>query len=140
MVCPTQPVRNITYAQGESIYLNSYWLPNCPTLPPGLDLCVFDTNVNMGPGEGTMILQYVLGISVDGIWGPQTAAAVAGITDVVSVINAYTARREAVYRTFGGFSEFGGDWIRRAQTIGSQSARRWPVFQRCNAVAAQARA
>ena len=120
---PDQSVRNITYAQGETIYLDSYWLPNCPSLVPGLDLCVFDTNVNMGPTMGTMILQYALGVIViDGIWGPQTAGAVAGITSSIPIIDAYTARREAVYRTFGSFGEFGVDWIRRAQTIGSQSA------------------
>lgn len=119
---PTRPVQNITQAEGEAIYLNNYWLPNVASLPAGLDLCVFDSNVNMGPREGTMILQHALGIPVDGIWGPQTAAAVAAITSVASVINVYTARREAVYRSFGGFAEFGGDWIRRARTIGSQSA------------------
>ena len=130
---PIQSVRNITKPQGEAIYLNGYWLPNCPKLPAGLDLCTDDTNVNMGPRQGTAILQYALGgISVDGIWGPQTDAAVAALTVdpgaltisqvVIPVINAYTARREAVYRSFGSFGEFGGDWIRRAQTIGSQSA------------------
>ena len=129
---PNKSVLDITYAQGEAIYLSSYWLPNCPSLPPGLDLCVFDSSVNMGPGEGTMILQYLLGISVDGIWGPQTAAAIRALTVdpgnltisqvITSVINGYTARREAVYRSFGEFGEFGGDWIRRAQTIGSQAA------------------
>lgn len=116
-----QSVRNISQAEGEAIYLNGYWLPHCPDLKPGLDLCVFDTNVNMGPGEGTRILQYALNISIDGIWGPQTAAAVANVANVQSVIASYTARREAVYRSFGTFSLFGTDWIRRAQTIGSQA-------------------
>jgi lysozyme family protein len=120
---PIQSVRNITKPQGEAIYLNGYWLPNCPKLQPGLDLCVDDTNVNMGPREGTAILQYAIGgISVDGIWGPQTNAAVTNITNIVSVIDNYTVRREAVYRSFGTFGEFGTDWIRRAQTIGSQAA------------------
>jgi lysozyme family protein len=119
---PIQSVRNITKPQGEAIYLNGYWLPNVPKLSAGLDLCVFDTDVNMGPGQGTMILQHVLGIGVDGIWGPQTNAAVADITNVVSVIDNYTMRRESVYRSFGTFGEFGTDWIRRAQTIGSQAA------------------
>ena len=81
----------------------------------------------MGPGEGIAILQHAIGgISVDGIWGPQTDAAVSSLApsgvSLLSVIEAYTARREAVYRSFAGFGEFGGDWIRRAQTIGSQAA------------------
>jgi len=119
---PDQSVQNITYAQGEEIYLDSYWLPNVSSLPPGLDLSVFDTNVNMGPSMGTMILQYALGVTIDGVWGPQTAGAVAAITSSIPVIDAYTSRREAVYRSFGDFVYFGDDWIRRAQTIGSQSA------------------
>jgi lysozyme family protein len=117
---PTQSVKLITQAEGYSIYQSKYWQPYCPLLPVGLDLSFFDTSVNMG-NESIKILQFVLGIGVDGDWGPQTAGAVAAITNVVDVINAYTARRLAVYQSFSTFQYFGPDWTRRTNQIGSQS-------------------
>lgn len=114
-------VINITQTEGYTIYWQSYWLPRCPGLKPGANLVYFDTNVNEGPGEATKILQVALGISNDGIWGPATQAAVDGISDVVTFIQAFTARREAVYRMLPGFGEFGTDWIRRSVEIGNQA-------------------
>jgi lysozyme family protein len=118
---PEQNVKQITQSEGQAIYLANYWQPHCPQLPIGLDLSFFDSSVNMGGKQATEILQFALEIGVDGIWGPQTAGAVAGITDVHGVINAFTAQREAVYRSFSTFQYFGADWIRRATEIGDES-------------------
>jgi lysozyme family protein len=118
---PITSVRNITEPQGQDIYYHSYWLPHCPSLAPGVNLCIYDSDVNMGPTEATKIFQYISGVTVDGIWGPQTAAAVADIKSVAGVINNFTARREAVYREMSDFKYFGTDWIRRAQQIGQQA-------------------
>jgi lysozyme family protein len=116
-----QSVKLISQAEGQAIYQMSYWQPYCPQLPAGLDLSFFDSSVNMGLGEATRILQFVLNIPADGTWGPQTAGAVTGIANVTTVIEAFTARREAVYRTFATFQFFGTDWIRRTQEIGDES-------------------
>ncbi len=116
-----QDVRQIAQSEGQAIYLDDYWEPRCPQLPIGLDLSFFDSSVNMGAGQATEILQFALEIGVDGIWGPQTAGAVAQIADVDDVINAFTTQREAVYRSFSTFQYFGSDWIRRATEIGSES-------------------
>jgi lysozyme family protein len=118
---PTQSVELISQAEGQAIYQMSYWQPYCPQLPAGLDLSFFDSSVNMGPGEAIRILQFALDIPMDGIWGPQTAGAATGISNVTTVIKAFTARREAVYRTFATFQYFGSDWTRRAQEIGDES-------------------
>jgi lysozyme family protein len=117
---PAQSVRSISQAEGYAIYQANYWQPHCPQLQAGLDLSFFDSAVNMG-AESIKILQFVLGIDVDGAWGPQTATAVAGITDVVAVIKAYTARRQAVYQSFSTYTYFGPDWTRRTTQIGNQS-------------------
>jgi Glycosyl hydrolase 108 len=116
-----QSVKLISQAEGQAIYQMSYWQPHCPQLPTGLDLSFFDSSVNMGPEEAIRILQSALNINADGIWGPQTAGAVADIVAVKTVIEAFTARREAVYRTFSTFQFFGADWIRRATEIGNES-------------------
>jgi lysozyme family protein len=117
------PVIQITQDQGYFIFYNNYWLPNCPKLPPGLDLCSFDTNVNQGPTQSTRILQFALGVSVDGIWGPLTDAAVKAITSVPAVIEAFTAERERVYEETRNYDIFGTDWMRRAQEIGTAAER-----------------
>lgn len=116
---PSRDVSLITRPEGDDIYLNSYWLPNCPKLPAGLNLCVFDENVNAGPHAATKILQRTLDIEDDGLWGPQTDLAVRGtVKNVAAIINAFTARREAYYRSLRGFTYFGEDWIRRSVQIG----------------------
>jgi lysozyme family protein len=119
---PVQDVRNITQAQGFQIYHDSYWMPDCPKLTAGLDLEFFDTSVNEGPVEAIKILQFSLGITADGTWGPQTEAAIGAITDRAAIVNKFTARREAVYRMTKGFQYFGKDWIGRAQRIGAAAA------------------
>lgn len=127
MVC--RDVRQITETEGYSIYRLSYWSPHCDSLPPGLDLCFFDSSVNEGCTEAVRILQHVLDIEADGMWGPQTAAAVAAIPQVShpvqlpAIIRAFTARRETVYRESKGFPYFGKDWLRRSKEIGDEALK-----------------
>ena len=120
---PQTSVRNITEPQGQEIYYHSYWLPHCPSLAPGMNLCIYDSCVNMGPTEATKILQVTLGLTNDGVWGPQTAARAAalGPGNIVPAIELFTKRREEVYRMMPDFKDFGTDWIRRAQQIGQQA-------------------
>jgi lysozyme family protein len=120
---PTVDVRKITQAQGEAIYLASYWNPNCSKCAPGLDLCVFDENVNAGPRRSTILLHSCLGLVADGIWGPQTDAAVAAISNATPIIKAFIADREAYYRSLSTFKYFGTDWIRRSQEIGAEALK-----------------
>ena len=118
-----QEVRRITAEEGEDIYDKSYWLPDCPALPVGLDLCLFDASVNQGSFEAIKILQAALGVAADGKWGPKTDAAVKAIADVPGAIRNFTARREAVYRQTRGFQYFGTDWLRRAREIGAEALK-----------------
>jgi lysozyme family protein len=116
-------VRQLTQEEGEDIYENSYWLPECPKLPPGLDLSFFDEAVNAGPHAATKILQQALEIDADGEWGPRTALAVRGIFNPARVIDLFTARREAYYRALSGFRYFGEGWLRRAHEIGATAQK-----------------
>lgn len=118
---PTQDVRYLSMDEGHDIYFNSYWMPHCPQLPAGLDLCLFDANVNEGCTEGTKILQAAIGCANDGEWGPATAEAVASITHPQIIINAFTNRRQTVYRMMTGFQYFGTDWLRRSKEIGASA-------------------
>jgi lysozyme family protein len=124
---PVQDVSKISRDEGADIYYNSYWLPECPKLPPGLDLSFFDEAVNAGPGAATLILQRALGIAADRMWGPQTDAAVKAITNSYAVISAYTAQRQHYYKSLSGYPYFGTDWIRRALEIGDEAIKMIPA-------------
>ena len=114
---PRQDVRLISQDEGDDIYYNNYWLPYCPELAPGLDMAVFDSEVNEGVREAVKILQFSLGLANDGQWGPKTDAAVKAITDVPTAIKAFSARRHAVYDMSRGYTLFGKDWDRRTDEI-----------------------
>ena len=120
---PIQNVQKITQDEGETIYYSGYWLPHCPQLLPGLDLCFFDSSVNQGPTQATRILQVAVRVVSDGEWGPITDAAVKAVKNAVVTIEAFTERREEVYRETSGFGNFGTDWERRAQEVGAAAVR-----------------
>ncbi len=119
---PVQDVSHITKDEGYALYRIGYWLPHCPFLAPGLDLFFLDTAVNMGCSRAIKLLQASLGITVDGIWGPVTNAAVAAIKDPVAVIRDETARRQHLYQSFGAFELFGRGWLARDRRIGDIAA------------------
>lgn len=114
---PLQWVKNISSDEQNEIYWNEYWLPRCPNLPAGLDLSFFNIAVNAGPSEAVRLLQQALGISIDGNYGPLTAAVVAAIKpdDVPRLIRSFDADEENWYRHLSKFQYFGKDWIGRAQ-------------------------
>src|ERR1700676_2098174 len=86
--CP-DPVR-------DDIYHRSYWLPYCPTLPPGPDYIFFDECVNAGLHEAALVLQRALGVTADGQIGVITSAAIVAAKSA-ELIDAMSAQRVAVY-------------------------------------------
>lgn len=114
----TQPVALITEDEGMWIYENWYWLPDCDSLPVGLDLSFYDSAVNQGTTEAIKILQVALGVSEDGIWGPVTAAA-ASASSPVAAVNAFAERRLRVYEMTPSFAVFGHGWETRNAKIKS---------------------
>lgn len=116
----TQPVNLISKAEGYWIYEYWYWLPHAPVLPSGLDLSFFDSCVNEGSTEAIKILQVALSVENDGIWGPETAAAVSRLPTAAAV-NLFAARRTAVYEEIVQASPnqrvFLDDWLRRTKEI-----------------------
>ena len=114
---PRQDVRQMTEDEGDAIYYANYYLPYCSELPPGVDLQFFDAAVNEGVGEAVKILQYALGLTNDGVWGPRIDAAVKSIADTSAAVSAFGARRHAVYTQTRGYTLFGRDWDRRTIEI-----------------------
>lgn len=74
---PKLDIKNLTAEQASDIYRSDYWGPSgAAALPEPLDMVVFDTAVNMGIGKAIRMLQEVVCSSMDGRFGPATAAAV----------------------------------------------------------------
>ena len=119
---PTQDVIHITADEGRAVYRIGYWMPHCPSLPPGLDLFFFDTAVNMGTTRAIKLLQASLGITPDGLWGPVTTGAVAAIKDPKPYIRDEEKRRQRLYESFGAFTLFGRGWLNRDHHMAAVAA------------------
>lgn len=114
---PTRWVKNISPDEMRTIYRDEYWQPNCPKVPCGLDLCLFDTNVNNGVHAGTVLLQRALGITADGIFGSETNLAAMNLktdakTTHLAISKFYQVRR-SYYLSLRDARYFGNDWLRR---------------------------
>lgn len=112
-----ESVRLIRPTEYRSIYWQSYWMPRCPLVPHGLDLSLFNINVNGGPGRGTRLIQQILGIPADGIWGPQTTTALAEAEDIRSLIVAFHDDERKFYAAIIAHdpsqAKFSHDWFGR---------------------------
>ena len=73
--CSVADIRELRATEAGAIYQAHYWAAvDGETLPGGLDLLVFDFGVNAGPETSVRLLQRMVGVTADGIMGPQTAA------------------------------------------------------------------
>lgn len=69
----TADVWGITQAEVAAIYHTRYWdACQCDLMPVGLDLAMFDSAIQHGPGNAVRFLQRGLGVPVDGALGPTT--------------------------------------------------------------------
>ena len=114
---PLRSVQAIRPDEYHAIYWQSYWQPHCPQVPAGLNLSLFNINVNGGTGRGVRIIQQALGLHVDALWGPATSAAVAAIVDVAKIIRAFHDDERQFYAAIIAHNpsqeKFASDWFGR---------------------------
>lgn len=113
-------MRALTKADVVPLYQRKYWnVARCSELPSGLDLCVFDTAVNSGPGRAIKLLQGCLGVTVDGAIGPKTLAVANQFRDtaLVHLIEDYCASRQAFLISLPTFGTFGKGWTARVNRL-----------------------
>lgn len=113
-------MRNLTKADVVPLYQRKYWnATRCSELPSGLDLCVFDTAVNSGPGRAVKLLQQCLGVSADGAIGPATIAAASQFknSSLIHLIEDYCAARQAFLLSLPTFATFGKGWTARVSRL-----------------------
>lgn len=114
-------VTSITAPEVSALYRTEYWIPaHCPDLPERLALCVFDAAVNHGPGQAIRLLQDALGLTIDGIFGLRTRAAVEDV-DEPTVIARYLDARQAFYDAIVSHdptqSKFAHGWSNRVNAL-----------------------
>lgn len=123
---PPQSVFAISEDEYREIYYTEYWMPHCASCPAGLSLSVFDNNVNEGTFRSTVMLQRALGITGDGVWGPDTRRVVSGLvdpSDIGATIVRFAQQRAQFYHGLSTFKYFGADWIERTTRIRDASLK-----------------
>ena len=94
---PRQGVMMLTDQEVRAIYAERYWTAaHCDALPDMLGVCHFDWACNGGVLRAIKTLQAALGITSDGVWGLETAHAVA-YCDAIKTCHAYNGLRRQWY-------------------------------------------
>lgn len=121
---PGTDIAALTEADASAIYRRDYWHPvHGDELPAGVDLMAFDFGVNAGPGRSVRLMQEAVGVTVDGMIGPETLGA---LKDASRAITAMAKAQERHYRDLSDFAEFGHGWLDRLderQALAEQMAR-----------------
>jgi lysozyme family protein len=109
---PNLDIAGLTEASASAIYYQDYWLKwQCGQMPAHLDLWYFNACVMSGGAEAVKLLQKLIGVTGDGVFGPATLAA----------LKAFPASRYHEYLTLyllhlqslGTWGNFGKGWTNR---------------------------
>jgi len=86
---PNEDIENLTVERAIEIYQEGYWKPHYGEIQyQPLANKLFDLGVMMGVGSAVHVLQIVLNIPVDGIFGPDTVGHVNG-AEPISLTKAF---------------------------------------------------
>ena len=108
----TGAMRDLPLATAKAIAKAEYWDPfKCDQLPPDVRFQVLDAAYN--GGSPAKWLQQAAGVSVDGVIGPQTLAAL-NASDPDKIVMRFDAYRlQYLARLRGELPEFAGGWMNR---------------------------
>jgi len=91
-------ITNLDWATAKDVYYRRYWLTgSCDQLPPRVAVLHFDGCVNHGIGRANKFLQAAVGMSTDGILGPQSLGAVNSM-DEIELCMSICDQREQFYQ------------------------------------------
>ena len=129
---PDLDIVNLTLADAYFIYMADYWEPaGCHLLPPRPAYILFDCAVNNGVGRAVRFLQTALSVAADGIFGPQTVAAVERRLEADpngnSLAREVHARRIHFMAGLATWSTFGLGWSRRLADVAYNAPLTWPA-------------
>ena len=107
----------LTRDQARAIYRARYWdAIKADQFKPAVALVLFDSAVNQGPITAVRLLQQSLGVTADGIVGPETIRAAAKIS-ATTVIQEHCALRLIRYRRDANAETYFGGWCRRVLAL-----------------------
>lgn len=113
-------VKALSKEEATEIYRRSYWQQSGgDLLPVGIDYMAFDYGVNSGPAQAIKSLQRVIGVTLDGVVGGQTVAAVKAYKG--DLIAAYAAERLRFMKSLKTWGTFGRGWQKRVVSVESQA-------------------
>jgi len=110
---PDLDIKTITRQDAIGIYREKYWNTcKCDQLPSPLAMVLFDSAVNQGPSIAIRLFQKSVGVTADGVMGPETIAA-AFTVDMRKTVAEMVARRAFAYAQLPTLTTFGLGWFRR---------------------------
>lgn len=116
-----QSVKLISNDEVGAIYSSMYWIPaHCNEMALKLSVCHFDWSVNHGVQGAIITLQDVLGITGDGVFGPQTRSAMLSEDTTYIVTNYLNVRRQWYKNRViqePSQSEFLDGWLKRVDDL-----------------------
>lgn len=114
---PKSEVKNLKKQEAAKIYEANYWKAvRGDDLPSGVDCYTMDYGVNSGPSRAIRDLQAVLGVTVDGVIGPNTLEALRK-SDPLKVVTALHGRRMAFLKSLKTWGTFGRGWSKRTESV-----------------------
>ena len=110
-------MRELPLDLAKRIYREDYWnAVRAEQLPPAVRYAVFDAAVNSGPAQSVRWLQRALGVTDDGVIGPQTLSA-ANQANPDALRARLVAQRLRFMTNLDTFGTFGRGWTRRCCDI-----------------------
>lgn len=114
-------MRNLTPSDVNPFYKKLYWdSVRGDDLPSGVDYAVFDFGVNSGAVRAIEFLQRVVGVTTDGILGPDTLSAVNAM-DASAICDQICDDRLAYLKNLDNWDIYGKGWINRVEAVKSIS-------------------
>lgn len=110
---PGVDIKALTVDSAKAIYLRDYWLPaSCSQLPEAVRFDVFDMAVNSGVKAAIKMLQAAVNVTPDGVIGPVTLTAVAGVNPA-QLSAKFNGARLQFMTGLPTWPSFGKGWARR---------------------------
>lgn len=112
-------MKKLSVKDAEEIYRNEYWKFD-KIIDQSIATKLFDMSVNMGVGTAVKMLQRILGVDVDGIFGTRTLDAVNGDDPdilMLDLVNACIKRYEDIIKSDPTQERFRRGWMRRAKSM-----------------------
>lgn len=122
---PHVDIRNLTVQQAMDIYRRDYWsAAHCDTVSANIRLPLFDCAVNQGCATAVRMLQKLVKVEEDGVFGPATAAK----TTVLSnrSVAQFMSLRAQRYAKSNNVGIYGAGWFTRLFLISAINGEAYP--------------